>query len=488
MNPHWIRPLATPVTVFAMFQSIAYAQTAPDGPTDTSQQALVGETVNEQTQEEFGLIRLSNADKRGCSAAMLNDYWAITAAHCVFSKKTGRQFAPNEISLSSNWPNRHKTAKAVKIVPFSSASPWQPNDIALIQTGRHDFGRSGTSTYKERKLYNQAPRAGQAVNAFGAGISLLASGSGDSAQPVQRDGLYRSAEFSIDGVRLDDSGTVAMYTFPPKNGAYVAAGDSGGPSFIRVWDDPSSLNRRIEWQLIGVHSASEGKVCLEGKSCEDSWDWVESVEKSIDAAVYPIRDTILSTIQEVPPDSGDQGQFPSTVPPGVLERKRALYAKNIDEPLVAPPGAAIDVQLTFEQCHALRVAGSSGCPVTPELEQWSYNTATHQLLHVESNQCVNISGARHDAGAPIILYPCMDAPNEKWTVLAPGGASEWTIKSDLTGQCLHAVPGTVGETNGGGLSRTRPTPATLVQMPCDGSNAQLFSDVDADWFRRNGPR
>lgn len=488
MNPHWIRRLAAPIAVFAMFQSMAYAQTAPDGPTGTTRQPLVGETVDERTQEEFGLIRLSNAEGQ-CSAAMLNDYWAITAAHCVISN-TGRQFAPNEITLSSHWPNRHKTAKAVKIVPFSTASPWEPNDIALIQTGRHDFGRSGTADYKERKLYNQAPRYDQTVKAFGAGISQLASGSGDSAQPSQFDGLYRTAEFIIDDVTLDRSGTAAMYSFSARIGAYVAAGDSGGPSFIRVGDDPSRLNRRIEWQLIGVHSKAEGIVCLEGKSCpaSDQWTWATSVDKAKDAAVYPIRDTILSTIQEIPPDSGDQGQFPSTVPPEVLEHKRALYAKSIDEPLVAPPGAAIEVQLTFQQCHGLRVAGSDGCPVTPELEQWSYNTATHQLLHVASNQCVSISGARHDEGAPIILYPCMDAPNEKWTVVAPGGASEWTIKSDLTGQCLHAVPGTVGETNGGGLSRTRPKPATLVQMPCDGSNAQIFSDVDADWFRRNGPR
>ncbi|RZI44251.1 trypsin-like serine protease [Herbaspirillum sp. HC18] len=483
MNPHWIRRLAAPIAACAMLQGTAYAQTAADGPTGTSRQPLVGESADERTQEEFGLIRLSNGEKQ-CSATMLNDYWAITAAHCVIST-TGRMFAPNEITLSSNWPNRHKTANAAKIVPFSAAAPWQPNDIALIQTGRHDFGRSGTPNYKERKLYNQAPRSDQKIKAFGAGFSRLASGSGDSAQKSQFDGLYRTAGFIIGEVMFDPSGTAATYSFPLRVGAYVTAGDSGGPSFIQVGDD-----RRSEWQLIGVHSKVDGVECLEGKSCpaSDQWTWAASVDKATDAAVYPIRDTILSTIQEVPLDSGDQGQFPSTVPPEVLAHKRALYAKSIDEPLVAPPGAAISVQLTFQQCHDLRVAGSGGCPVTPELEQWSYNTATHQLLHVASNQCVSITDARHDEGAPIILYPCMDAPNEKWTVIAPGGASEWTIKSDLTGQCLHAAPGTVGATNGGGLSRTRPKPATLVQMPCDGSNAQLFSDVDADWFRRNGPR
>jgi len=34
---------------------------------------------------------------------------------------------------------------------------------------------------------------------------------------------------------------------------------------------------------------------------------------------------------------------------------------------------------------------------------------------------------------------------------------------------------------------TQAGPATLVQMPCNGSDAQKFNNVDADWARRNGP-
>lgn len=179
------------------------------------------------------------------------------------------------------------------------------------------------------------------------------------------------------------------------------------------------------------------------------------------------------------------GTFDTRVPESVLKQKRALYALNIDEPLIAPPGAAIDVQLKFQNCHSsARVI--AGCQVTPKYEEWSYDPATRRLLHVSSGKCLNISGARHDAGAPIILYPCSGAPNEKWTVISQAGSLNWTVKSDLTSQCLHAIPG-----RSGGSDRLRmrvATPATLVQMPCNGSDAQRFSSVDADWFRRNGPR
>lgn len=480
MTTPWISRFAAGIAAGVLAHAGAIAADSPEGPIGTTQQPLVGEQVDEKTQEEFGLLHLSSPDG-DCSASMLNDYWAITAAHCVFSN-SGRQYEPKEITLSSMWPGRHKSAQAVKIVPFSTASPWEPHDIALVQAGRHDFGRPD---HRERKLFVQAPRPGLAVNAFGAGISQLAGGD----QPSQSDGLFRNAQFEINEVTTSANGAPDIYAFPASNGSYVAAGDSGGPSFIRVWDDPASPQPKLEWQLIGVHSKAQGLVCIDGKSCgkdtdADPWAWVKEVKNSWDASIYSLRQTILDTIRDIPPDGGYIGTFPS-VPPEVVARKRALYAMSLDEPLIAPPDAAIDVQLTFKRCHdTIRATG--GCPVAPEVEQWSYNPDTHQLLHVQSGKCLNISGARWDAGAPIILYPCVNAPNEKWTVVAPGGTSEWTIKSDLTGQCLHAMPGSRGSSSG--VLMQLPRPATLVQMYCDGSTAQRFRDVDAGWYSRNGPR
>ena len=81
-------------------------------------------------------------------------------------------------------------------------------------------------------------------------------------------------------------------------------------------------------------------------------------------------------------------------------------------------------------------------------------------------------------------YPCQNAANEKWTVLSSSFA-RMVIKSDFSGMRLHADPGRA--TSGGRFTAGVSTPATLVQRPCDGSNAQRFNKVDADWFRRNGP-
>jgi hypothetical protein len=162
---------------------------------------------------------------------------------------------------------------------------------------------------------------------------------------------------------------------------------------------------------------------------------------------------------------------------------------NIDEPLVAPPGAAIDTQLAFEDCHSLQpVMGVSGCPVTAAVEQWSYEPSTHSLLHADSGKCVNISGARYDIEAWIILYACSDAPNEKWSLIQQANSTVWTIRSDFSGLCLHALlapPATQFAANA--RLTTIGNVAKLVQMPCDGSPAQQFADVDASWAQKNAP-
>ena len=223
---------------------------------------------------------------------------------------------------------------------------------------------------------------------------------------------------------------------------------------------------------MGVHSLCSTS-CLAGQSCPDSsgnpWTWVSSISQCSDASIFSLRDRILADIEAVPPDNSFVGQFPTTTPDEVLRHKRALYAISIDEPLMAPLNGPIDVQLTFKRCHDLRVV-NPGCPVTPDMEQWSYDPPTHRLFHTPSGKCVNISGARTDAGSAIILYPCSGGLNDKWTLIQRAGSAIWSIKSDQTGMCLTAKPGVVGRSTGPRLRLS--TPATLVQMPCNGSETQ----------------
>lgn len=452
--------------------------------TGQSQQQLVTPSppLDQQTQEQFGLLTLQSPEA-SCSASMLNDFWAITAAHCVFSQNGNcPPFAANQISLTANWPGRARTPQVVQVVTYgfpnlSGIPPtcpgmiMTPYDIALLQV--RGLGRADA---QPMKLDPRRPMSTLDLTAFGRGINALAFAAGNgTAVPTLLDGQFRSATFAIISIDPNSAELPITYTFPGNRGATIAGGDSGGPSYIQDWDDPLSVNRKLEFRLMGVHSRAQF-TCLPNKPCAgpNPWTWVSSIQSCTDASIVRVRNQILQAIEAWPGDPGYAGTLASGTPLG-----RALYAISIDEPLVAPPNAAIDVQLTFQRCHgAARV--EQGCPLTAEFRQWAYDAATHRLYHVASGKCVNISGARTDAGSPIILYPCQGGANEKWALIQPAGSAIWHIKSDLSGMCLQAQPGT-------GHSPLTVTAATLVQMPCNGSAAQRFDDADAAWSQRNAP-
>ena len=179
----------------------------------------------------------------------------------------------------------------------------------------------------------------------------------------------------------------AFYSYNGASGQSVAGGDSGGATFIPVWDNPQAQDRKLILQLVGVHSKCQIS-CLAGQACtvppdRSAWQWVAGVGTCSDAAVYPLLAQINAVIAE-PGVEASPGSFSTGVPASVLAQKRALYAVSLDEPLLAPAGAAQDVQLTFKQCHAPLRVGAQGCPLEPGLQLWGYDVATHRVLHVAS--------------------------------------------------------------------------------------------------------
>jgi len=416
---------------------------------------------------------------------MLNQFWAITAAHCVFpAGPTATVYAPGQITLTANWPGNTNSAQALQVIPFSNP-PFLPNDIALIGMNPNVFYRLEA---KDRTIARPQPLNNLNLLAFGRGISRLAYQSRAGAVPVLRDGFYRSGNFQS-GVLASNSSDEAPATFQllPTNGVVVAGGDSGGPTYFQAWDDAASPRRKLEWRLAGVHSQCSTQ-CLGGQSCSppaNPWTFVAKINSCSDASVLPVRDRILATIENQPLDDSPTGSFSPDVSDAILRDKRALYALNIDAPLVAPPNAAVDIQLTFKMCESFRML-DPGCPLEPAFQIWAYNHDTHQLQHTPSGKCLNISGAHLEPGALIILFPCQGASNEKWTITSPPGDTIWTIRSDHSGLCLHATPGSAGRTDG--QLPTLAMKSKLTQMPCNGSNAQQFNDADSGYMNRMGLR
>jgi hypothetical protein len=267
--------------------------------TGTSRQGLVAEAIlDEATQESFGVLSLNNS----CTASLLRNDWAITAAHCVELKDAfgnrmpdparPGQFLlmpPGTAILSANWGGGQAHA-AVQIITF------RPYDIAIIRVSA-PFNVHGSTTGFSQLVFNdgQFPYWGEevpvGVTVLGRGINTFAKK--DGSAPSSGDNLFRVGMATT--TRKEDG---LLYWYSSATGTFIAGGDSGGPSFAWV------LNG---YALMGVHSLTHAR-CADGMQCGswggpgpvpagyDPWLWVYETPEAADAPIKPVWNQILQII------------------------------------------------------------------------------------------------------------------------------------------------------------------------------------------------
>lgn len=270
----------------------------PEERIGTVRQPLVGgETISDAEREAFGLLEIG-----GCSASLLRNGWAITAAHCLEPRDANGNFQPDpekpgqniirplrDIVLTASW-DKSQTRWAAEVFTF------RPFDLALIRLSDPFNVHGFSNTFSRRIYYTNAHHDAlveKFITIFGRGINQFASGTAAAPIASQGDGVYRTAYAEV------KAATPETYNYSPIKGAFIAGGDSGGPSY--VYDEDG------HYALLGVHS-STAMTCINGLRCGDwvgpgpvqvgynSWQWTTSTPFATDALVSPVWKPIMDLI------------------------------------------------------------------------------------------------------------------------------------------------------------------------------------------------
>ena len=257
---------------------------ATDGPTGTVQQPIIaGATVSTDTQKALGLVTVGNR----CSGTLVNQYWVLTADHCVANNGSpnGPLDTLANLSVNAAWATSGVIPTAV--VRYTDGSTGYSNiDVALLFLGDGDFGAAPIQLF-----YVPQVDTGRSFVSYGRGIYAYATGSGPTAVPTKSDGAYRSATLSVTSVATNS------YSFAPNQfGQIVAGGDSGGPDIVISPDN-------VHLGIAGVHSTCRWTSVANAPTSTNPWTWVNNIPNCTSAALVSVRDDIVRRIQQLP------GQF-----------------------------------------------------------------------------------------------------------------------------------------------------------------------------------
>jgi hypothetical protein len=97
----------------------------------------------------------------------------------------------------------------------------------------------------------------------------------------------------------------------------------------------------------------------------------------------------------------------------------------------------------------------------------SATTFAAELVARNSQKCVSVEGASTQNGAAAVQWDCVDAPNQKWRLVATG-AGYYTIRAVNSGKCLSVTGASVQDG------------ATVVQWDCVNGTNQEWRLVQKD--------
>lgn len=233
------------VAAFAMLITalIGVAPAAHAAAPNAAHPNIVGGT---NATQQYGAVSIWNLNRNRCTAALIDPYWALTAAHCT------DLLTPDQVTeIRAASPNNTSGYQEVGIAAYYTHPNYDPNllkdDLALIKFKRPVQNNPSNNYGKPLALYGKTPTASTPLKAAGWGWVCEDTTNPNCAHPVNilQELNMKIAPASSCPAMWDPAnelcGIAANGTHA--NGCY---GDSGGPLVAKDWDN--------KWKLAGIIS------------------------------------------------------------------------------------------------------------------------------------------------------------------------------------------------------------------------------------------
>jgi hypothetical protein len=259
----------------------------PEGRICTVQQPITNATpVSAQTQRDLGLVTVGG----GCSGTLINQYWVLTADHCVNSlarvPSAGAPCVPdaalNNVVITAAWSTE-------RVIPTRLVRNWCGGglDIALVYLGAGDFGAVNIQLLSLNEL-----ESGNTVVKYGQGLSSFAT-AGPPPRQAAPGGVYRSAVLSV------SSPAALTYTLAINATNQIGhGGDSGGPDILLAPNGVSLGIAGVQSTCFATGVVAPNPLFLPSGAV--NWPWVTGISSCNSAPIVDARFDIIQISAEKP--------------------------------------------------------------------------------------------------------------------------------------------------------------------------------------------